>query len=1022
MKLLQALVFSCMLVAAGTSMVFAQTETITVIGTVSDKNEPLVGVSIFHVGSTNGTSSDVEGKFKIDVPVGATLKISYIGYVTQDILISSGNELNIVMVMDENSLDELVVIGYGSVRKSDLTGSVSSIKSQDFINTAVSSIDQGLQGKAAGVVVSMGSGQPGAASSIRIRGTNSINRNNEPLYVIDGVFIVPETNVGAVTGPSLNPLASINPSDIESIEILKDASATAIYGTRGANGVILVRTKRGKNGAPVITLNYTQSYQQLRKKMEMLNAAELAILGNEATDNAGAPRRGIYASPTNLGVGTDWQDEIFRIAPMYNFQISARGGTDNSTYSISANYFKQDGIVKNSDFEKVNLRINLDQKLSSKVAIGTSLNINRSTLNGVVTDAESAIPSSVTSWALAFNPGLGVYDDNGEYTFENNTSQPAVGNPVADINKTEQLSNSTRFLGNFFLTYDIVKGIQFKSSVSTDAVFLGEKSFVPNDIKRGQASNGQAAIADQKGLNWTWENTLNYSKTFGIHRLDAVIGQSMQAYDNDFVFTATSDFDDNRLGYNAIQVGKDKTLILNGTSGWQLMSFLGRVNYSLLDKYLFTASARIDGSSKFGVGNQYGLFPSLAVAWKIKQESFLNSVDVISDLTLRIGYGVVGNEGIPPYSSLGLLETTEAYFGENEIAKGSGPASRQNDVLKWETTSQFDAGVDLGLFNDRITLVTDVYYKKTTDLLLNAPVPYTSGFDYSFFNVGTLENKGIEFALNTVNTTGAIKWNSSFNMAFNRNKVLDLNSDEGIPADPMLGINGWTSINAGVPIGTFYGYKTDGIIQLGEDLSQIPHFIEYTPTYGDRKYVDRDGDGDLDENDKYVLGNAAPDFSFGFNNTVTYNNFSLSIFIQGVYGNEIVNFNKFSLESFDGNQNNSTAALNRWTPENPTNKYPRANVAPPINTLSDHQVEDGSYIRVKDVTLSYNFSGLLSKAKFKTTSFVFFFSVKNILTITNYSGYDPEVNRFISNPRSFGADYGTYPTTKIFATGLNITL
>ncbi len=1021
MKLLQALVLSFVL-ATSVASVFAQAGAVTVTGTVSDKNEPLTGVTVFQVGTSNGTTTDVDGKFRIDVPAGATLKISYIGYITQEIVIGSNNELNIVMVMDESSLDELVIIGYGSVKKSDLTGSVASIKSQDFINTAVSSIDQGIQGKAAGVVVSMGSGQPGAASSVRIRGTNSINGNNEPLYVIDGVFIVPETNVGAVTGPSLNPLASINPSDIESVEILKDASATAIYGTRGANGVILVTTKRGKKGAPVIALNYTKSYQQLRRKMPMLNAAELAILGNEATDNAGAPRRGIYASPTNLGVGTDWQDEIFRIAPMDNIQISARGGTENSTYAISANYFKQDGIVKNSDFEKGNLRINLDQKLSSKVGIGTSLNINRSTLNGVVTDAESAIPSSVTSWALAFNPGLGVYNENGEYTFENNTSQPAVGNPVADINKTEQLSNSTRFLGNFFLTYDVVKEIQFKSSISTDAVFLGEKSFVPNDIKRGQASNGQAAIANQKGLNWTWENTLSYSGKFGIHSLNAVIGQSMQAYNNEFVFTATSDFDDNRLGYNAIQVGKDKTLILNGTSGWQLMSFLGRVNYSLLDKYLFTTSARIDGSSKFGTGNRYGVFPSFAVAWRMKEESFLNSVDMISEMKLRIGYGVVGNEGIPPYSSLGLLETTEAYFGENEIAKGSGPASRQNDLLKWETTSQFDGGVDLGLFNDRITLVTDVYYKKTTDLLLNAPVPYTSGFDYSYFNVGTLENKGVEFALNTVNTTQAIKWNSSFNIAFNRNKVLDLSSDEGIPADPMLGINGWTSINAGVPIGTFYGYKTDGIIQSGEDLSQIPHFIDYTPTYGDRKYVDRDGDGDLDENDKYVLGNAAPDFSFGFNNTVTYKGFSLSIFIQGVYGNEIVNFNKFSLESFDGNQNNSTAALERWTPENPTNKYPRANVAPRVNTLSDHQVEDGSYIRVKDITLSYNFSGLLSKANFKTTSFVFFVSMKNILTLTNYSGYDPEVNRFINNPRSFGADYGTYPTTKIFATGLNITL
>lgn len=1022
MKLLRVFVLSCVIVAAGISPNLAQAQTFTVHGTVSDKNEPLVGVTVVQAGTNNAAITDIEGKFKIEVPSGSTLRISYIGYIAQEFPVTSATELNIILVMDENALDELVVIGYGSVKKSDLTGSVASIKSEDFINTAVSSIDQGIQGKAAGVVVSMGSGQPGAASSIRIRGTSSIYGNNEPLYVIDGVFIVPETNVGAVTGPSLNPLASINPSDIESIEILKDASATAIYGTRGANGVILVTTKRGKNGAPVIVINYTKSYQQLRKKMPMLNAAQLAILGNEATDNAGAPRRIIYASPTNLGVGTDWQDEIFRIAPMDNFQVSARGGSDNSTYAISANYFKQDGIVKNSDFEKGNLRINMDQKLSSKVGIGTSLNINRSVLHGVVTDAESAIPSSVTSWALAFNPGLGVYDGDGKYTIENNTSQPAVGNPVADINETDQFTSSTRILGNFFLTYDIIKGLQFKSSVSTDDVFLTEKAFFPNNIKRGLASNGQAAIANQKGLNWIWENTVSYSKAFGIHNFNAVVGQSLQAYKNEFVYTATSDFDDNRLGYNAIQVGKDKTLILNGTTGWQLISFLGRVNYTLLDKYLFTASARVDGSSKFGIGNRYGLFPSFAVAWRLKEEEILKTVDLISDLKLRVGYGVVGNEGVPPYSSLGLLETTEAYFGENEIAKGSGPASRQNDLLKWETTSQFDAGFDLGLFNDRITLVADAYYKKTTDLLLNAPVPYTSGFAYSFFNVGSLENKGLEFALNTVNTTRAVKWNSSFNIAFNRNKVLNLNSEEGIPADPMLGINGWTSINEGTPIGTFYGYKTDGIIQLGEDLSQIPHFVDYTPTYGDLKYVDRDGDGDLDENDKYVLGNAAPDFSFGFNNTITYDRFSVSIFIQGVYGNEIVNFNRFSLESFDGNQNNSTAALHRWTPGNPTNKYPRANVAPPSNKLTDRQVESGSYIRVKDITVSYDFSGLLSKAKFKTTSFAFFVSVKNILTLTNYSGYDPEVNRFIRNPRSFGADYGTYPTTKIFSAGLNITL
>ena len=1022
MKLLQSLVLSCVIVATGISTAVAQTQTFTIQGTVSDKNEPLVGVTIFQVGTSSGTTSDAEGKFKIQVSAGATLKFSYIGYVTQDIVISSGSELSIVMVMDENALDELVVIGYGSVKRSDLTGSVSSIKSQDFINTAVSSIDQGLQGKAAGVVVSMSSGQPGAPSSIRIRGINSINCTNEPLYVIDGVFMVMDAGVGAVTGPSLNPLASINPSDVESVEILKDASATAIYGARGANGVILVTTKRGKNGPPVITLNYARSYQQLRHKIPMLNAAELAILGNEATDNAGAPRRSIYASPTNLGVGTDWQDEIFRVAAMDNFQISVRGGSEKSSYAISGNYFKQEGIVQNSDFIKGNLRINLDQKLTSKLGMGTSMNINRSTMNSVVTDAESAIPSSVTSWALAFNPGLGVYDENGDYTFENNTSQPAVGNPVADINKTEQVRNSTRFIGNFFITYEFLKDFKFKTSFSAESLFLNEKIFIPNDIKRGQASNGQAAISDGETLNWSLENTLSYSKTFGVHNVNAVIGQSMQKYVGESLFTATSDFDDNRLGYNALQAGKDNTLIANFTTGWQLLSYLGRVNYTLLDKYLFTTSIRVDGSSKFGVGNRYGVFPSFAIAWRMKDETFLKSVETISDMKLRVGYGVTGNDGIPPYSAQGLLETTEAYFGENEIAKGSGQSTRQNDLLKWETTSQYDVGLDVGIWNGRLTLVTDLYYKKTTDLLLLAPIVYTSGFSDAFFNVGSLQNKGVEFALNTVNTTQAVKWNTSFTIAFNRNKVLDIEGSD-IYARSMLNINGWSVVSEGQPIGTFYGYKTDGIIQQGENLSEVPHFVEYAPTYGDRKYVDRDGDGDLDENDMYRLGNANPDFSFGLNNTVNYKRFSLSIFIQGVYGNEIVNFNKFSLESFDGNQNNSTAALHRWTPENPTNKYPRANVAPPPYKLSDHHVEDGSYIRVKDITLSYDFSGLLSKVNVKTTSCAFFVSVKNILTLTKYSGYDPEVNRFFSttNALSFGADYGTYPTAKIFSTGLNIT-
>lgn len=1008
--------------------VFAQSVKIT--GTVRDGDggDVLPGASVLQLGTSNGSVTGSDGNFSIEAPIGSTLRISFIGYQPTDIAIKSAQPIDVTLQPDADLLEEVVVIGYGTVKKSDLTGSVASVKSEYFMNTAINSVDQGLQGKVSGLVVNMSSGQPGAPSTVRIRGTNSIYGNNEPLYVIDGVIIVPEANltatgagIRAVTGPSLNPLASINPSDVESIEVLKDASATAIYGTRGANGVIIVTTKRGRKGTPEISLNYTRSLQQLRRKIPMLNAAELAVLGNEATDNAGAPRRSIYASPTNLGVGTDWQEEIFRDAPMDNFQIAARGSTEGTSYTVSGNYFRQEGIIENSDFTKWNFRLNLDQKVSNTVKFGTSLNLTRSTLHGVVTDSEGGIPSSVTSWALAFNPGLPVYGADGEYTFENNTAQPAVGNPVADINSTKQVSNSTRLLGNLFVTWDIVKDLQFKSSIGTDAAFIDEKSFIPNDIRRGEASNGQAGLSNQQNVNWLLENTLSYNKSFGRHSFNAVLGHSMQKYETEFAFTATSDFDDNRLGYNAIQVGADKTLIFNGTGGWQIQSFLGRINYKFGEKYLFTTSARVDGSSKFGVGNRYGLFPSFAFAWHLNEESFLEDVSEISELKLRVGYGVVGNEGIPAYSSLGLLETTEAYFGENEIAKGSGPQSRQNDKLKWETTSQLDVGIDLGLLEDRITLVADLYYKKTTDLLLFAPVPYTSGYASAFFNVGSLENKGIELALSTVNTTGEIKWNTTLNFAFNRNKVLELNSDQGIPADPMLGINGWSSIDEGKSIGTLYGYKTNGIIQLGEDPESIPYFVEYEPTHGDRKYVDKDDNGVLNEGDMYELGNANPDFSYGLNNTVNYKNFGLSVFIQGVYGNEIVNFNKFSLESFDGYQNNSTAALERWTPSNPSNSYPRANASPRVNTISDHQIEDGSYLRVKDITLSYNFSSLFRGKSFQPKMFQFFVSAKNLFTVTKYTGYDPEVNRFFTNPRAMGADYGSYPTTKIFSTGLNIT-
>ncbi len=1002
----------------------AVAQKISVSGQVKDNVDPLPGTNIQIKGTTNGTVTDFDGNFTLEIDKGDVLIFSFIGYLPQEITPDGSGAIQVILLPDATEMEEVVVIGYGFVKKSDLTGSVTSLKSEEILNTVVSSIDQGLQGKAAGVVVTQESGAPGSGSSIRIRGTTSIYGSNEPLYVVDGIPIVYDesSTTYATKGPSFNPLNSINPNDIKSVEILKDASATAIYGARGAAGVVLITTKTGEDGKASINLSVNTGVQQVANAIPMLNAAELAILANEAADNAGVPRKVIFASPINLGEGTDWQDEIFRLAPITNIQAGVSGGKDGTSYLISASYFNQDGIVLGSDYKRANFRINFNTKLTDKLKLGTNINLNRGTLNGVVTGDEGAFASSVTSWALEFNPGLSVYESNGEYVYENNIQEPSVGNPVADAKENKQVNTTNRIIGNLNLQWQIIDGLVFKTMGGIDAYFNKDEVFTPNFLKRAESSNGSATVAISDGYTWLIENTLAYNKEFNNQSLNAIVGYTVQAYKGKFLLGATSDFDDNRLGYNAIQAGKDKTLLINGTSGtWQMQSFLGRANYILSDKYLITASLRVDGSSKFGKDNRYGAFPSAAFAWRINNENFLKNSDNMSELKLRLGYGTVGNEGIPPYSKLGLLEITEAYFGETEIAKGAGAISPQNDKLKWETTHQFDVGIDLGLFKQRVLLTVDFYYKNTVDLLLYQPVPYTSGFKNVFNNVGDMTNKGIELALNTVNTTKKVNWETSFNFAINRNEITKLTQDaRPIPSSSILGINGWSQMAEGEPIGSFYGYETDGIIQLGENISNIPYFSNTTPSAGDRKYIDQNNDGIIDLEDKVYLGTHAPKFSFGLGNVISYKNFSLNIFIQGSVGNKLANFNKFTLESFDGTKNNSATALERWTPENPSNEYPRANATPIAFVFSDVHVENASYIRLKDITLNYSFdSKFISKAKLKNAKI--FFSVKNAITITNYTGYDPEANRAQFSELDRGADYGVYPQAMLFTGGINLT-
>lgn len=996
-----------------------------------DDGTPLIGVTVLVKNTTNGTVTDINGKFTIQALPGDYLVFSYVGYETVEVQLTNDEILAITMEDQSIYLDEMVVVGYGQMKKSDLTAAIASVKSEDLVKTAITSIDQGLQGRAAGVVVTNISGQPGAGTSIRIRGTSSVMGTNEPLYVIDGIPVISGgASSGAMNTPPLNPMALMNPSDVESIEVLKDASATAIYGARGANGVILVTTKRGSKGKVQISVNAYYGLQSIAKKMDMLNAEQLAILGNEATDNANIDRKLIFADLNNLRKrSTDWQNEIFRIAPIQNYELAFSGGSDKSVYFLSTNFFSQDGIILGSDYKKGSLRFNLDQELSERIRIGNTMNITYSQSNGVVTNYEAAIASSITSWALEMNPGLPVKNPDGTYVYENNTSKPAVGNPVEDANTYEQLNKTLRLTGNMYADLLIVKGLNFKTNIGIDYYNAKDQSFAPKDIKRGEASEGIATVGQADGYTWVWENTLSYNNTFAErHSVNAVAGITAQQYEATPVVVSRAGIEDGRLGYHAIQEGTKIQLANTGYSSWQMLSYLARVNYGYDSRYLLTLTGRVDGSSKFGANNKYGFFPSTAFAWRVSEEPFMKEQNTIDNLKLRLSYGLVGNEGIPPYSSMGLLQGTEAYIGTSQIIKGQAPYTLGNQDLKWETTAQLNIGLDIGIHKGKYSLSADYYIKKTKDLLLTVPTESHIGYDVAMQNIGNLENRGLDLTVNaTLAANSKFRWDSNLTFGLNRNKVTNLPGNEnGISGMSIMGINYWTKVAEGKAIGTLYGYKTDGIAQLGEDLSKIVYFPGRTISYGDRKYVNKEGTSDvLNEDDLFELGNANPDFTYGWNNTFSLKlgqnegTVNLNLFLQGVQGNSIANFNLFSLESFDGSKNNSTAALKRWTPDHPTNDYPRANALPMTNVFSDHQVEDGSYLRVKDITLSYDFPLNLTR-KFNCNALQVYISAKNAHTFTKYSGYDPEVSRFGQNNLSMGADYGSYPVPKLYMLGLKI--
>jgi TonB-dependent starch-binding outer membrane protein SusC len=1002
------------------SMAFSQQRIIS--GTVTDASDgsTLPGVSVLVKGTTRGTTTDINGLYSL--PVIETDKIlvfSFIGKIAQEFPIGKSVVMNVSLESANVSLDEVVVVGYGSVKKSDLTGSVSSIKTEDLRKIPINSFDQGIQGKSSGVQVTQLSAQPGGALSLRIRGGNSIMAGNEPLYVIDGVLIESQVDLSWIGSPSQNGLSSLNPNDIESIEILKDASATSIYGARGANGVVLITTKKGKTGKDKIAFETYFGMQRKAGKIDVMNASQFARLYDEA-GYAADPESYIplYPNPDSLGAGTDWQSEIYRDAPIQNYQLSISGSNEKTTYALTGGIFRQEGIIVGSDFDRYSFRLNLDRKISAKLNMGINLSFTQTRSNTVPTDTPGGFFPGVVNTALIFNPALPVKDANGVYTLTDPNADAWLDNPVAVTRDIKAIDKVNRMLGNTYLEYFILKELKFRSSFGIDYYHSLQDMYTPRYIFSGSFNDGQARFASTDIENYLTENTLNYSKSFKKkHTINALLGFTYQKNTSRTFIDIATKFPNDILGYYGIQNATNLPTIYSSFNESAVVSYLGRINYNYLDRYLFTLTGRIDGSSRFGANNRFATFPSAAFAWRASEEDFLKSSKVISNLKLRVSYGISGNDRIPNYAFIRTISSSIYYFNNSVPASGFAPENPGNDNLKWETTRQADLGADIGFFHDRISLTADYYQKYTYDLLYYANLPWSTSYNSYLKNIGELRNRGIEFAISTANTVNSFKWNTNANISFNRNKIMNLNGyDLFINNDTYkLKIGNWAVIREGEEMGSFYGLRADGIWQTAD----AEEAAKYGCVPGDFRYVDQNKDYKINAEDCSIIGHALPDFTWGMTNSFSYGAFTLDVFIQGSQGNQLLNSNRFELESGNGLSNASIKLLDRWTEENPSNLYPRANRNADYLKMSDRYLENGSYIRVKTITLSYDLpKSLMDRLHMERVRI--YITGQNLFTFTKYTGFDPEVGSFGMDNTRLGYDFGSYPSVKTLIAGASI--
>lgn len=1026
----------------------------TIKGKVTDETgAPIPGVTILLQGSTSGTVTDIDGNYTIEAAEGQVLVFSFIGYQTLNRVVGTSSILDVRMSVEENNLQEFVVVGYGTIQKKDITGAVSAISSDKIKDQQVPSLDLALAGQMAGVVVTQSTGAPGGGASVRIRGAGSLSAGNEPLYVVDGF---PVTNDFDQRN---NPLNTINPADIDNIQVLKDASATAIYGSRGANGVILITTKSGKNGTSRIDFNISTGVQQVEKLVDVLNAREFAAYINESRNNAwvnSGPNRlatdpnsarlgnvmyllpEAFQNPESLGEGTNWQKEIFRTAIMSNYQLNFSGGNDRTKYFVSAGYLDQEGVIINSDLKRYSFRVNVESQMNRKVKVGANLTPSYTFSNQSLAEGNWQGGGIIQS-AITAAPHLTPYDEFGNYTkvTGQGIGLSEVDNPVKIAREYFHQQGTLRLLGTAFAEYSILENLRFKTLVGGDIRNFREDIFSnslinPNNINPTKPAVGTNATSQTR--NWLAEFTLSYAKSFGKHNLDAVVGYTAQ---NELLdvnrMTGTNFPNDNIKTINAAGL---ITSAFNTKEEWALLSYLARVNYNFDDRYLLTATFRRDGSSRFGADSRWGTFPSISLGWRLSEENFMSDVSWISELRLRASTGLTGNNFIANYGAIGLTAQENYIFGASGgvLNNGIRLANIPNSKLGWETNRQTDIGVEFGVLQNRFYLSADYYQKRTSDLLLNVPVPTLTGYSTALQNIGEILNKGLEFTVTSRNTVGAFKWTTDFNISTNNISVQALGPDGSpIISRQVTSASSPTHITQiGSEPGSYYGYQVVGIYQNQQDLDSSPVILNGNGTVqskpGQLKFADINGDGVITTADRTVLGSPFPDYTFGMTNTFNYKSFDFAFTLQGVQGFEVLNLARRYYGNYSGTYNVLRSTADGWMSETDRGDGVSPQIDRNFNALAGSNtvnnvtslfVEDGSFLRIRNITLGYNLSQSALQ-KLKLSSARLSFTVQNAYTFTKYEGYNPEVSAQGGSTLVPGVDAGGYPLARSFMFGLNV--